>query len=144
MSLIICHITLYFDIFTAFPIIISSDAKVASRVNNNVTVNIEYFSNVPESDVKLYKDVNGVPRSGVSYSVIKIPADVELPVFSHKVNTKGIRASIIVQIKSLEDFGSYYVEVSNEIGSSNKSFEVIMTGNPFQYYHMFSLTVYYV
>ncbi|XP_060578473.1 neural cell adhesion molecule 2-like [Ruditapes philippinarum] len=114
----------------SFPVIITMDDKFASRINKNVTVKVDYFSNVPGTEVKLYKNVNGAGKTGVTLFVDKNPVEIELPVFSHFVKINGTRSIVTIPIKSEVDYGSYIVVVSNEIGSSNRSFEVVLTEQP--------------
>jgi hypothetical protein len=95
-------------------------------MNNNITVKVDYFSNIPGTEVELYRNFNGVAKTDVMFN--KNLVEVELPVFSHFVKTNGTRAIITTPIKSETDYGSYIVVVSNEIGSSNRSFEVVLTG----------------
>ncbi|XP_060575287.1 neural cell adhesion molecule 1-B-like, partial [Ruditapes philippinarum] len=114
--------------WSTFPVIVSLDAKIASRLNRNITVEVEYFSNIAGSDVKLYKIVNDAMKAVTLLSVN--PVEIKVPVLSHLIKAKGTRAYFTVQIKSEEDYGFYYVVVSNIIGSSNKSFEIIPTKPP--------------
>jgi hypothetical protein len=100
-------------------------------LNKNKTVEVEYFSNIAGSDVKLYKIVNGEMKAVTLFSVTKKLVEIEVPVFSHLIKTDGTGADFIVQIKSEEDYGFYYVVVSNIIGSSNKSFEIVPTSKSF-------------
>jgi hypothetical protein len=120
--------TLY---FLAYPVIVSLDAKIASRLNRNITVEVEYFSNLAGSNVKLYKFVNDAMKAVTLFSVTKNPVEIKVPVFSHLIKAKGTKAEFTVQIKSEEDYGFYYVVLSNIIGSSNKSFEIIPTSKSF-------------
>jgi hypothetical protein len=121
------------------------DDKFASRINKNVTVKVDYFSNVPGTEVKLYKNVNGAGKTDVTLFVDKNPVEVELPVFSHFVKINGTRSIVTIPIKSEVDYGSYIVVVSNEIGSSNRSFEVVLTGESFtRNYLSFYLWLFFV
>ena len=129
-KVLVNHFISCFAFFTAFPIISNLDDKIASRLNRNVTVTVDFFSNIHGSVVKLYKDdVNGVKKPRNVYTATENPFEVELPVFSHLIKTKGTKANLTIQIKSEEDLGLYTVVVTNEIGSRNKSFEVVEAGN---------------
>ncbi|XP_053389842.1 protein turtle-like [Mercenaria mercenaria] len=120
----------------SFPIITNATEKIPAKLKENATLDVYYYSNVAESDVKIYRKFNEYRHEGVIYSVSKTHVEVNLPVFTRIIRTGGTRAQILIQILSIEDLGAYDVVVANEIDSSTRSFEIVPKGPPIKPYNV--------
>ena len=103
--------------------------KISTKLIENATLDVYYYSNVAESNIKLYKNVNGSKEEKLLYSVIPSDVQVDLPVFTHIVKASGTKARILIPIKTKTDLGFYDVVVSNKIGQVRRSVEIVPKGN---------------
>ncbi|XP_053391410.1 protein turtle-like, partial [Mercenaria mercenaria] len=120
----------------SFPIITNASEKTPAKLKENATLEVYYYSNVAESEVKIYKNVNGTRKGGIIYTVSETHVDVNLPVFNHFIKTGGTRAKILIQILSADDLGTYDVVVANDVGPSTRSFEIVPKGPPSKPYNV--------
>ncbi|XP_053391074.1 hemicentin-1-like, partial [Mercenaria mercenaria] len=114
----------------SFPILTNVSKRVPAKLNGNATLDVHYYSNIAGSNVKIYRNKNGVNKEGVSYTVTEARAEINLPVFKNIIKTGGTIARILIQIHSMDDLGLYEVVVANEIDSVTRPFEIILKGLP--------------
>ncbi|XP_069115137.1 muscle M-line assembly protein unc-89-like [Argopecten irradians] len=103
----------------AIPVILNSTVDVT---NEDIVLAIHFFSNPPPRLVTWYLNGNKMGLRGET-----APYDVRLPMHDQRMLKKGYINVMSVPRRSEQDFGTYTVKISNEIGSSEHS---IYAGNP--------------
>ncbi|XP_060564839.1 hemicentin-2-like, partial [Ruditapes philippinarum] len=114
----------------SYPIITNFSEITSSKLMENATNDVYYFSNVAGSNVTIYRNVNGSRQEDVKYSVTETNTQVNLKVFGHSIKTAGVRARLSIHVQTKDAIGSYDVVVSNEINSTVRSFEIVAKGPP--------------
>ncbi|XP_060588057.1 hemicentin-1-like [Ruditapes philippinarum] len=114
----------------SFPIITNFSKITSSKLMENATVDVYYFSNAAGSNVKIYRNKNGVRLEDVRYNVTETNVQVNLKVFGNTIRTAGVRARILVHIQTKDDTESYDAVVTNEINSTVRSFEIVTKDIP--------------
>lgn len=107
---------------------------LSGKLNENVSIEMDYFSNAAESRVSIFKNVSGSRINAVISAILEEPTEVHLTVFKYSIKTVGTKAYISMKIDSKDDFGFYDVVVSNEIGLTFRLVEIIPKGNTHHFF----------
>ncbi|XP_060563629.1 contactin-1-like [Ruditapes philippinarum] len=114
----------------SFPIVTKFTKKVTAKLNDRLNIELEYYSNAGVTDVKVYKNVNGLRQTGPNYSLSKRGVLVDLPVFTQIVKTNGVKLIISFTVMSKKDIGYFDIVLSNEVDSTFQTVEIVPDGPP--------------
>lgn len=110
--------------------------KVPVQLKMNFRWNLKYYSWTKDTTVSMYKKTNGTNTDSSTGEVIYSVVDVILPVFSHNVTTKGILATVTLNIDTEEDLGMYDIMVSNDVGNDVLTIELVPVGTYLLYHNV--------
>lgn len=109
----------------------NSIIKIPTRLSAKAMFSFKYFSALNETDVHVYRVVDGVKQVKQSGEVILSDDVVILHVLSHNITTQGTKADVSIQINTTNDLTQYAIVVSNSVGEKALTVDVVLKGISF-------------